>query len=196
MKGRAMGAALKPKWSLQDYLAWEDHQPDKNELVRGEIVSMVGARRVHGCVQANLARHLGNQLAGSPCRVFIDNMKVQPTADTILYPDLFVTGDKADLATELLFTAPTLIIEVLSPSTQAYDRSIKFALYRCIAALKEYILVDPDSRRVEAFRRGADDLWSLYDMSDDDTMQAASIGCNVSISDVFDGVTPADEPGV
>jgi Uma2 family endonuclease len=190
-----MGAALKPKLSLQDYLAWEDHQPDKNELVRGEIVSMVGARRVHGRVQGNLARHLGNQLAGTPCQVFIDNMKVQPAADTVLYPDLFVTCDKADLATELLFTSPTLIIEVLSPSTQAYDRSIKFALYRRIPALREYILVDPDSRRVEAFRRGADDVWSLYDMSDGDVMEAASIGCSVRLADVFDGVTPAEEPG-
>lgn len=190
-----MGAALKPKWSLQDYLAWEDHQPDKNELVRGEIVSMVGSRRVHGRVQGNLARHLGNQLAGTPCQVFIDNMKVKPADDTILYPDVFVTCDKGDLATELLFTAPTLIIEVLSPSTQAYDRSIKFSLYRRIAALQEYILVDPDTRRVEAFRRGADDLWSLYDMSDGDVMEAASVGCRVLLSDVFDGVTPADEPG-
>jgi Uma2 family endonuclease len=190
-----MGAALKPKLSLQDYLAWEDHQPDKNELVRGEIVSMVGARRVHGLVVMNLARELGNQLRGSPCRVFQETMKLQPAADTILYPDLFVTCDKADLSTELLFTAPTLIIEVLSPSTQAYDRSIKFALYRRIPALQEYILVDPDSRRVEAFRRGADDIWSLFDMSDDDTMEATSVGCRVLLSDVFDGVTPAGEAG-
>lgn len=190
-----MGAVLKPRFSLQDYLAWENDQPDKNELVRGEIVSMVGARRVHGCVQANISRHLGNQLAGSPCRVFIDCMKVQPADDTILYPDVFVTCDKADLATELVFKSPILIIEVLSPSTQAHDRSVKFALYRRIAALKEYILVDPDSRRVEAFRRGADDRWSLYDMSDDEAMEAASVGCRVLLADVFDGVTPADEPG-
>jgi Uma2 family endonuclease len=190
-----MGAALKPKWSLQDYLAWEDLQPDKNELVRGEIVSRVGARRVHGQVVMNIARELGNRLRGSPCRVFQETMKLQVADDVVLYPDLFVTCDKADLATELLFKSPTLIIEVLSPSTQARDRSVKFAWYRRIAALQEYILVDPDNGRVEAFRRGADDLWSLYDMSDDDTMEAASIGCRVLLADIFDGVTPAEEPG-
>jgi Uma2 family endonuclease len=190
-----MGAALKPKWSLQDYLAWEEQQPDKNELVRGEIVSRVGARRVHGQVVMNIARELGNQLRGSPCRVFQETMKLQVADDVILYPDLFVTCDKDDLATELLFRSPTLIIEVLSPSTQARDRSVKFAWYRRIAALQEYILVDPDTSRVEAFRRGADDLWSLYDMSDGDVMEAASVGCRVLLSDVFDGVTPADEPG-
>jgi Uma2 family endonuclease len=190
-----MGAVLKPRFVLQDYLAWEEQQPDKNELVRGEIVSMVGARRVHGVVVMNLARELGIQLRGSPCRVFQETMKLQPADDTILYPDIFVTRDKADLATELLFKAPTLIIEVLSPSTQAYDRSVKFALYRRIAALQEYILVDPDSRRVEAFRRGADDLWSLYDMSDGDAMEAASVGCRVLLADIFDGVRPADEEG-
>jgi Uma2 family endonuclease len=190
-----MGAALKPKFSLQDYLAWENDQPYKNELVQGEIVSMVGGRRVHGVVVTNLARELGNQLRGSRCRLFQETMKVQVADDVVLYPDLFVTCDKADLATELLFRSPTLIIEVLSPSTQAYDRSAKFAWYRRIAALKEYILVDPDSRRVEAFRRGADDVWSLYDMSDDDTMEAASIDCRILLADVFDGVEPADEAG-
>jgi Uma2 family endonuclease len=190
-----MGAALKPRLSLQDYLAWEEQQPDKNELVRGEIVSMVGARRVHGQVVMNIARELGNQLRGSPCRVFQETMKLQVADDVILYPDLFVTCDKADLATELLFKSPTLIIEVLSPSTQARDRSVKFAWYRRIAALQEYILVDPDSCRVEAFRRGAEDLWSLYDMSDGDAMDAASVGCRVLLRDIFDGVTPAEEPG-
>jgi Uma2 family endonuclease len=190
-----MGAALKPKWSLQDYLAWENDQPDKNELVRGEIVSMVGGRRVHGVVVMNISRALGNQLQRSPCRVFQETMKLQVASDTVLYPGVFVTCDEADLATELLFTSPIMIIEVLSPSTESRDRSIKFALYRRIPALKEYILVDPDSRRVEAFRRGADDVWSLHDMSDDDVMEAASVGCRVRLVDIFDGVTPADEPG-
>jgi Uma2 family endonuclease len=183
-----MNAMTQPKLTLQEYLTWENQQPTKNEFFRGEVFAMVGARRAHGCVVSNLARHFGNQLAGSPCRAFIEGMKVQVADDAVLYPDLFVTCDKADLATEMIFRAPTLVVEVLSPSTQSYDRSQKFALYRRIPALQEYILVDPETRRVEAFRRGADNLWVLHDMSEIDAMEAASVGCRVLLSDVFDGI--------
>ena len=90
----------------------------------------------------------------------------------------------------MLFRAPTLVIEVLSPTTQAYDRSQKFALYRRIPALQEYILVDPDTRRVEAFRKGTDGLWVLHDMSDGDTLHAASIEARMPLAEVFDGIDP------
>ncbi|MDE2398033.1 MAG: Uma2 family endonuclease [Burkholderiales bacterium] len=185
-----MSARTQPELTLQAYLAWENEQPEKHEFHRGEVFAMVGARRIHGRVVANLARALGNGLAGSPCQVFVESMKVQIAEDTVLYPDLFVTCDPADLATELIFRAPRLVVEVLSPGTQAYDRSAKFALYRRIPALQEYLLVDPETRRVESFRRGADDLWVLHDMSDGDAVEAASIGARMSLADVFAGIDP------
>jgi Uma2 family endonuclease len=178
------------KLTLNEYLAWEDRQTDRNEFHRGETFAMVGGRRSHGCVVHNLGRHLGNQLAGSPCRTFNEGMKVQIGDDTVLYPDIFVTCDKADLCTDMIFKSPTLVIEVLSPSTQAYDRSAKFALYRRISSLLEYILIDPETRRVEAFRRDDQGRWVLADMSDDDEMVATSIDCRVTLADVFDGVDP------
>ena len=176
------------KQTLEDYLRWENEQPEKHEFHRGEIFAMVGGRRVHGCVVANLARALGNALHGSPCRVFSEGMKVQPADDTILYPDIFVTCDAADLSTEMIFRAPKLVIEVLSPSTQAYDRSQKFALYRHLDSLKEYALIDPDTRRIEVFRIGADGLWVLHDMSERPALALASVGCEVAMADIFDGV--------
>ena len=185
-----MNAMTQPKLSLSEFLAWENEQPERHEFYRGEIFAMVGARRVHGRVVSNLSRRFSEALDGSPCQVFVEGMKVQIDTDTVLYPDVFVTCDKTDLATEMVFRAPTLVIEVLSPSTQAYDRSQKFALYRRIPALREYILVDPDTRRVEGFRRGADGLWVLHDMSDGDALEAASIDARVLLADVFDGVTP------
>ena len=188
-----MNALTQPKLTMQAYLAWENEQPEKHEFHQGEVFAMVGARRAHGRAVANIARHLGNQLSGTPCQVFTEGMKVQIGEDTVLYPDVFVTCDKADLATEMIFRAPTLVVEVLSPSTQAYDRSHKFALYRRIPALQEYILVDPETRRVEAFRRGADDRWVLDDMSESETLEAASVGCRVAMADVFDGIDPPDQ---
>ncbi|MBC7942645.1 MAG: Uma2 family endonuclease [Chitinophagaceae bacterium] len=185
-----MNALTQPKLTLEAYLAWENEQPEKHEFHRGEVYAMVGARRAHGRVVANLIRHLGNQLAGTPCQAFSDGMKVQVGDDTVLYPDVFVTCDKVDLATDLIFRSPTLVIEVLSPTTQSYDRSHKFALYRRIPVLLEYILVDPDTRRIEGFRRGADGLWVLHDMSEAPAMQAASVGCSVPLADIFAGIDP------
>jgi Uma2 family endonuclease len=185
-----MNALTQPKLSLEAYLAWEEGQAEKHEFYRGEVFAMVGARRVHGRVVGNLVREFGTSLKGSPCQVFHEGMKVQIGDDTVLYPDVFVTCDEADLVTDRIFTAPTLVVEVLSPGTQAYDRSQKFALYRRIPALQEYILVDPDTRRVEGFRRGADGLWVLHDMSDGDTLEAACLGLRVSLAEVFAGIEP------
>jgi Uma2 family endonuclease len=188
-----MNALTHPKLTLQAYLAWENEQSEKHEFFRGEVFAMVGARRAHGRVVSNLNRRLSEALDGSPCQAFAESMKVQIDEDTVLYPDVFVTCDKADLATDMIFRAPKLVVEVLSPSTQAYDRSHKFALYRRIPALQEYILVDPETRRVEAFRRGADDRWVLDDMSESDTLVAASVGCRVAMADVFAGIDPPAE---
>jgi Uma2 family endonuclease len=188
-----MNALTQPKLTLEAYLAWENEQPEKHEFHQGEVFAMVGARRAHGRVVSNLNRRLSEALDGSPCQVFTEGMKVQIGNDAVLYPDVFVTCDKADLATDMIFRAPTLVVEVLSPSTQAYDRSAKFALYRRIPALQEYILVDPETRRVEAFRREADDRWVLDDMSGAATVEATSVGCRVAMADVFDGIDPPAE---
>ena len=189
-----MGVAL-PKLSLADFLDWENAQPDRHEFYRGEVFAMTVGRRSHGRVALNIAASLLNQLAASPCQVFSESMKVQIGPDTVLYPDVFVTCDKADLATDIIFRAPSLVIEVLSASTQAYDRSQKFALYRRLESLQEYVLVDPETRRIEAFRRHADGFWVLCDMSQDAAMELPCIACRVTLADVFAGVDPpVDSP--
>lgn len=185
-----MTALPQPRISLQAYIEWENAQVEKHEFYKGEVFAMVGGRRVHGRVVGNIARELGVRLKGSPCQVFAESMKVQIGDDTVLYPDVFVTCDRADLATDLIFRAPTLVIEVLSPSSQSYDRSQKFALYRRIPSLREYILVDPDTRRVDGFRRDEQGQWVLHDMSDGDALEAASVGASVPLAEVFDGVDP------
>ena len=122
-----MGHA-QPQFSLTDFLAWEETQAERHEFVRGEVFAMVGARRVHGLVSLNIAAALKNQLRGSVCRVFNETMKLQVADDVLFYPDVFVTCDPADLRTELVFRAPTLVVEVLSPSTQSNDRGGKFTV--------------------------------------------------------------------
>jgi Uma2 family endonuclease len=184
-------ALVQPQLSLEEFLAWEGAQPERHEFHRGEVFAMVGARRSHGRVVSNLNAAFVAALKGSRCQVFAESMKLQIADDTILYPDVFVTCDPGDLATDVIFRAPTLVVEVLSPSTHGYDRSQKFALYRRIPTLVEYILVDPDSRRVEAFRRSAAGEWTFHDMSDDAALHAASIDARVPLAEVFDGVEAA-----
>ncbi len=179
------------KMTLGAFLDWENAQDTRNEFHRGEVFAMVGARRSHGRVASNLANHLFNALEGSPCEVFHEGMKLQIADDTILYPDVFVTCDHADLRTEMIFHSPTLVIEVLSPSTETYDRSQKFALYRRLQALKEYVLVDPEAKRIEAYVRGADGLFVLHDMSEDETIKFRSIEVEIPIAAVFRGVIRA-----
>ncbi len=186
-----MNALPQAKPTLDDFLTWENAQPERHEFYRGEVFAMVGARRAHGTVVGNLMREIGNRLKGSPCRPFTDGMKIQIADDTILYPDVFVTCDKADLATDMIFRAPTVVFEVLSHSTQAYDRSQKFALYRRLPALKEYVLIDPETRRVEAFRVDANGLWYLNDMSDGTLLHVPALAIELPLSEVFDGVDPA-----
>lgn len=176
------------KLTLAAFLEWENAQETRNEFHLGEVFAMVGAKRAHGCVVSNLARLLGNALRGSACRAFQECMKVQIADDTILYPDLFVTCDKTDLRTDMIFRSPTLIVEVLSPSTESYDRSHKFALYRRLPSLREYVLVNPESKRVEAFVRGADGLFVFHDMSEAEVILFRSIRVEVPVDEVFEGV--------
>ena len=185
-----MSALVHPIMTLSDFLAWENEQADRHEFFGGELFAMVGGRRTHGRVVVNLLSAFHQQLKGSRCQVFGETMKLQIDDDTILYPDVFVTCDASDLSTDLVFRNPTVVIEVLSPSTQGYDRSQKFALYRRIPSLQEYILVDPETRRVEAFRRGADGLWVLHDMSDGGALNLASVKVSTSFDEVFDGTMP------
>ena len=188
-----MGKPL-PKMSLAQFLDWENEQVEKHEFVRGEVFARVGGRRVHGLVLGNAFASLKQQLRGTPCRAFADSMKLE-IADALFYPDVFVTCDPADLRTEQIFRAPKLIIEVLSPSTEGYDRGLKFSHYRAVPSLQEYLLVHPDTREASLFRRGADGLFTLHDFSLAARIELASIGCVLDREELFEGVETEPAPG-
>ena len=182
------------KFDVAEFLKWENQQLTRSELCRGEIFAMVGVRRIHGEVSLNVAGSLREHLKGSGCKVYTESLKVQVAQNTILYPDVFVTCDKDDLKTDMIFTAPMVIVEVLSESTQAYDRGLKFAAYRQIASLKEYLLIDPDSRVVELYRRGAEGLFTLHDFTGEALISLTSVGCELTAVGIFAGLDPATQP--
>ena len=176
--------------TLDDFLAWEESQAERHEFVRGEVFAMVGARRVHGIVSLNIAAGLKAQLRGSRCRAFTEAMKLKLADDVLFYPDVFVTCDPADLRTDVVFTAPTVVVEVLSERTQSYDRGQKFTWYRRLPSLREYLLADPDTRELQLFRRGADGLFTLHDLTGMPQIDFTSIGCSLAASEIFDGLDP------
>jgi Uma2 family endonuclease len=181
-----MGSPL-PKMTLTAFLDWENAQVEKHEFVRGEALATMDPRRVHGVVSLNAFVLLKQQLRGTACGVFASSMKLQIDQD-IFYPDVFVTCDSADLRTEQIFRAPKLIVEVLSPSTEGYDRGLKFSLYRALPSLAEVLLVHPDTREASLFRRGADGLFTLHDFSNAAQIELASVDCTLDRDELFEGI--------
>ena len=181
------------KPAITEFLVWEAAQPERHEFYRGEFFAMVGGRRINGIVTLNLAAALKTHLKGSPCRAFVESMKLQVADDALLYPDLFVTCDAADLRTEQIFRRPVLVAEVLSASTQAFDRGLKFAAYRQLDSLREYLLIDPDVRSVEVFRRNERSLFELHDQSGADALHLASVDLRLPMAELFDGLDAADD---
>ena len=177
-----------PRLSLDEFIAWENEQLSRHEFVRGEVLATAGARRVDNEVIGNAYVALRRGLADSPRRVHFQSAKLQTAAGDIFYPDVFVTCDPQDLRTDQIFRAPTVIVEVLSPSTQAYDRGLKFTLYRSLPSLREYALLDPDTREVQLFRRGDDGLFTLHDLTGAQQVRFASIECTVTADDLFEGI--------
>lgn len=175
------------------YLAWEESQPERNEYFAGEAFAMVGVRQSHNVAKLNLAILLRNALKGNPCRVFIESVKAHiEAADCFFYPDVVVTCDPRDRPTPTYVSHPILVVEVLSDATAAFDRGAKFAAYRKLESLQEYVLVDVATQRVEVFRRNAEDHWVLYDYGTGERVEFASLSLFVDVADVFEDAQEDD----
>ncbi len=188
-----MGQAFAYKGMTADeFLAWDQQQTIRHEFVRGEVFAMAGAGERHITVTGNLYLALRAHLRGTPCRPLMTDMKLRVEAlDCFFYPDVMVTCVQADAASEFVKTDAKLVVEVLSPSTAAYDRGDKFAAYRALPTLAEYLLVDVDSRRCDLFRKQANGLWLLHPFEPGQTLQLASVALDISAIDLWADVEPA-----
>ena len=183
--------AFKPTMSAKDFLEWDRTQTIRHEFVDGEVFAMAGAEDWHVTVTANVYMALRPHLAGTPCRVLMLDTKVHVArANSYFYPDVLVTCDAADHANRLIKSNPKLLVEVLSPSTAAYDRGDKFARYRLIDALQEYVVVDIDSRRTDIHRKGADGLWVLHPFEAGAAIHLASVALDIAAEQLFAEVDP------
>ena len=183
-------AAQTPTLSAADYLAWEAAQPERHEYINGEVFAMAGAEDRHVTVAMNLAFGLRQHLSGSPCRTYMSDMRLHvAAANSYLYPDVLVTCSALDQASAMVKSEPRLIVEVLSPTTAAYDRGLKFGHYRTLASLEEYLLVDLDTRACDCYRKGADGLWVLHPFARGEAVELASVALTVTAAQLFAEVT-------
>ena len=188
-------AALQPRYTPEQYLALERKADSKSEYINGHIIGMAGASRLHNLIAGNFYREVSQQLRGRPCEAYIGDMRVEVSRTGLYtYPDIVVVcGDIhfADAANDTLLN-PTVIVEVLSASTEAYDRGEKFAHYRRLESLQEYLLVAQDKVRIEHYvRQGT--KWVLSEWSDlNDTVPLATIDCAITLRDVYDKVQFAE----
>jgi Uma2 family endonuclease len=178
-------------YTAEEYLTLERSASCKSEFHDGQIFAMTGASRKHNLVSGNIYRELSLQLKSRPCEAYINDMRVKATETrSYHYPDIVVVcGTPAfeDAQVDTLLN-PTLLIEVLSPSTEAYDRGGKFAHYRKIPTLCEYLLVTQDQPSIERYVREGD-VWILTEAVGFETsIPLESIECVLSLREVYDKV--------
>lgn len=182
----------------EEYLTFERKAEYKNEYIDGEIVAMTGASRRHNIIGVNLSGELRQQLKGRACEAYASDMRVRiPSKRMYTYPDVVVVCDEPQFEDDYLDTLlnPTVIIEVLSKSTERYDRFKKFAFYRTIMSLTEYVLVAQHEYRVEQYTKQPDGRWLLSDYRlPNDVVELASIQCTLALREIYEKVSlpPSD----
>jgi len=187
-----MSAVLKQtRYTAEEYLTLERSASIRSEFHDGQIFAMTGASRAHNLMTVNIGRELSLQLKNRPCEAYISDMRVKAAnARSYHYPDIAVVCGKPEFEDAFVDTLlnPTLLVEILSPSTEAYDRGGKFAHYRKIASLQEYLLVMQDQPSIERYLR-QDDVWILSEaVGLDAALLLQSIDCVLNLNEVYDKV--------
>jgi Uma2 family endonuclease len=179
--------------SSVDYLEAEQTSSIKHEYQRGLVYAMAGASNTHVLIAVNWVAMLRNHVRGSGCRIYTSDTKVHINpAESYYYPDLAVSWDQRDREFKDFLRYPCLIVEVLSATTEAFDRGDKFEDYRNIESLQEYVLVSQTRQRVECFRRNAEGQWVLYPYGKKDEIHLASVDFRCAVVDVYEDVDLSD----
>jgi Uma2 family endonuclease len=188
-----MSAQPQPRLAPEQYLEIDRASEFRNEYYNGRMYAMSGGSHPHAIVIGNLIRHLGNALVKRPCLVTASDLRVRVApAGLYTYPDVVVVCGEPRYADNQIDTLlnPILLIEVLSPSTEAYDRGFKSAQYRTLESLQEYALVSQAEPRVEVFRRQEGGHWLLSEFVGSEAVcRFESVGASVTLGEVYENVT-------
>jgi Uma2 family endonuclease len=184
------------RWTVEEYLEFERTAELRHEFFHGQIYAMVGASKSHRQIATALTSLLDTQLLETNCEVYQSETRVCPTGRTYFYPDLVIVCDEEQYAdkSEMTLLNPTVIIEVLSPSTEKFDRGDKFIAYQKIASLQEYLLVAQDKMLVEHFIRQSDASWIYAAHENAEAMlKLPSVNCTLALADIYRRVSFDDE---
>ena len=178
--------------TVEEYLAFEESSPLRHEYFAGRVVALAGGNEAHSIISSNINALLHAQLRQRPCTVFTSDMRVKAEhPQKYMYPDVTVVCGQPryeDPRRRVLLN-PTVIIEVLSESTERYDRGLKFQWYRSIMSVQEYILVAQDAPYIDHYQRQSDNLWSLSSAgAPDDSIFLPSIGCTLRVDEIYEKV--------
>jgi Uma2 family endonuclease len=192
-----MSQQIIPYINPDEYLRLERQSEHKSEYVNGEIFAMTGASRKHNLVAGNIFGELRQQLKDRPCEAYMGDMRVKVTATGLYtYPDVVVVCGEPKFEDAYVDTLlnPTLLVEVLSQSTERYDRIAKSSYYRTLDSLAEHLLVAQDEVRLEQYVKQANGQWLLFEISSiDKVVELPSLGCTLALRDVYDKVS-LDKP--
>jgi Uma2 family endonuclease len=193
-----MSAAAKPHLTPEQYLALERQAASKSEYLAGEIFAMAGGSKEYNRISGNVFGLLWMQLRDRPCTVYNSDMKVRVTGEHYAYPDVTVVCGEEEFEDEEtdVLRNPTLIVEVLSPTTEAWDRAGKSEQYRQRQTLQEYVLVAQDRPHLERYARQASGEWLLTEVNGvEAALSLPSIGCELTLSEVYRGINFHAAPG-
>ena len=198
------------KWTVDEFLAWHERQEERYELVLGvptlkrppvwvtlpgatAPTMMTRANLRHNKINTNLSRLLGNQLAGGPCNVFVNDAAVETAADQVRYPDLVIDCDTR-IDQGYLLASPKLVIEILSPTTRSFDLLGKLTEYWQVATIAHVMIVDPDQLRVQLHSRRSGEAPTVDIFSNsEDVIDIPEIGVTLKLADIFAGLLPVTD---
>jgi Uma2 family endonuclease len=187
-----MSALPKRVLSPEEYLTIERAAEYKSEFYKGEMFAMAAGSPPHNLIASNVIRELGNQLKRRPCKVYPSDQRVKVAATGLYtYPDVMVVCEKEQFDDEMEDTVlnPILLVEVLSESTEAYNRGKKFEHYRQIPSFREYLLIAQDRYRVERYVKQEDGGWLFSELNGaQSTIKLPSIGCELALAEIYDKV--------
>ncbi len=177
----------KTKLSIEEYLSFERASAEKHEFFQGEVFAMAGAGNLHNIIFSNLFGELTIQLKGKSCYPYGSDMRIYIPHNTLFtYPDISIFCNEPNQFEEDNLTNPTVLIEILSPSTKNYDRGDKFKLYRDIPSLKEYMLVDSESINIEAFRINPAKHWELEEYKKiDEVLSVPTLELTIPVKEIY-----------
>ena len=181
-------ATVIPRITPEQYLALERKADFKSEYSNGFIIAMAGASRAHNLITGNIHGEIRSQLKGHPCRAYACDMRLRVTPTGLYaYPDVMAVCGAAAFEDDEVDTLlnPTMIVEVLSPTTEAFDRGDKFRQYRELASLREYVLIAQDKVLVERYARQGEDWLLTVSRSLDESLRLASIDCEIPLREIY-----------